>query len=89
MPPPKLYRVKKVIGFDQAMLDSVEQWQAKQEQIPTVAEAVRRLVALGLGRAKPVAQISSKASSGSLLLDHLRPNFLISQRNAEPPSIRP
>jgi hypothetical protein len=63
MPPPKLYRVKKVIGFDQAMLDSVEQWRAKQEQRPSVAEAVRQLVALGLGRAKPLAKISSKASS--------------------------
>jgi hypothetical protein len=45
---PELYPVKKVIGFEQAMLDAVEKWRAKQSPIPTVSDAIRRLVEIGL-----------------------------------------
>jgi hypothetical protein len=48
MPRPELYPVKKVIGFDQAMLDAIEKWRAKQNPIPTVSDAIRRLVEIGL-----------------------------------------
>jgi hypothetical protein len=45
---PELYPLKKVIGFDERMLEAVEKWRAKQNPIPTVSEAIRRLVELGL-----------------------------------------
>ena len=40
---PTLYPVKKVVGFDQEMLDAIEKWRAKQKPIPNVSDAVRRL----------------------------------------------
>jgi hypothetical protein len=48
MPRPELFPVKKVVGFDQAMMDDIEKWRAKQQPIPNVSEAIRRLVELGL-----------------------------------------
>ncbi len=48
MPRPKLYPVKKVVGFDQEMLDAIEKWRGKQNPIPNVSDAIRRLVELGL-----------------------------------------
>ena len=51
MPRPELYPVKKVIGFDRAQLGAIEKWRRHQEPIPTVSEAIRRLVELGLSAA--------------------------------------
>jgi hypothetical protein len=48
MPRPELYPVKKVIGFDQAMMDAIEKWRAKQRPIPTASDAIRKLIDLGL-----------------------------------------
>jgi hypothetical protein len=49
---PELYPVKKVIGFDQSMLEAIDQWRRLQTPIPTVSDAIRALVELGLA-AKP------------------------------------
>ncbi|MCA6105107.1 hypothetical protein [Bradyrhizobium australafricanum] len=48
MPRPELYPIKKVIGFDQAMMDAIERWRGKQHPIPNVSDAIRQLVELGL-----------------------------------------
>lgn len=48
MPRPEIYPVKKVIGFDQKMLDAIDRWRRRQTPIPTVSEAIRQLVELGL-----------------------------------------
>jgi hypothetical protein len=48
MPRPQLYPVKKVVGFDQAMIDAIESWRGKQKPIPNVSEAIRQLVERGL-----------------------------------------
>ena len=45
---PKIYPIKKVIGFDQDMLDAIDNWRRKQKPIPTVSDAIRRLVEKGL-----------------------------------------
>jgi hypothetical protein len=45
---PQIYPVKKVIGFDQEMLDAIEKWRAKQKPVPNVSDAIRALVALAL-----------------------------------------
>ena len=45
---PELYPVKKVIGFDRPMLDAIEAWRAKRKPIPTVSDAIRKLIELGL-----------------------------------------
>ena len=45
---PELYPVKKILGFDRAMLGAVEKWRAKQQTIPTVSEAIRQLINIGL-----------------------------------------
>jgi len=52
---PELYPVKKVIGFDQSMLDAIEHWRRRQTPIPTVSDAIRTLVEFGL-TAKPAAK---------------------------------
>jgi hypothetical protein len=49
---PELYPIKKVIGFDQEMLDAIEEWRRHQTPIPNVSDAIRALVQLGLA-AKP------------------------------------
>jgi hypothetical protein len=51
---PELYPVKKVIGFDQSMLYAIDHWRRQQTPIPTVSDAIRSLVELGLA-AKPGA----------------------------------
>ena len=48
MPRPEIYPVKKVIGFDQEMLDAIDKWRRRQTPIPSVSEAIRRLVEAGL-----------------------------------------
>jgi hypothetical protein len=46
MPRPELFPVKKVVGFDQNMIDAIDTWRAKQKPLPNVSEAIRRLVGL-------------------------------------------
>jgi hypothetical protein len=48
---PELYPVKKVIGFDQRMLDAVDRWRRQQTPIPNVSDAVRALIEAGLAAA--------------------------------------
>jgi regulatory protein YycI of two-component signal transduction system YycFG len=45
---PEKYPVKKVIGFDQEMLDAIDEWRRQQMPIPTVSDAIRALVRQGL-----------------------------------------
>jgi hypothetical protein len=46
---PETHPVKKVIGFTEEMIASVEKWRAKQKPpIPNLSESIRRLVDLGL-----------------------------------------
>jgi hypothetical protein len=44
----KIFPIKKVIGFDQDMIDAIDKWRAKQIPLPNANEAIRRLVELGL-----------------------------------------
>ncbi|WP_157817218.1 hypothetical protein [Bradyrhizobium sp. SK17] len=48
MPRTELYPVKKIIGFNQAMLDAIEKWRAKQRPIPNLSDAIRALIEAGL-----------------------------------------
>jgi hypothetical protein len=52
---PELYPVKKVIGFDEKMLEAVEKWRGKQKPIPSVSETIRTLVEIGLSHHRPLA----------------------------------
>ena len=54
--------MKKVVGFDQGMIDAVDKWRGKQKPIPNVSEAIRRLVELGLAN-EPWARRGKKATS--------------------------
>ena len=45
MPRPELYPVKKVIGFDEALLKAVDDWRRTRTPIPTVSEAIRQILA--------------------------------------------
>ena len=45
MPRPQLYPVKKVIGFDEAMLEAVDAWRRTRTPIPTVSDAIRQILA--------------------------------------------
>jgi hypothetical protein len=51
MPRPQIYPVKRLIGFDQEQLDAIETWRRRQTPIPTVSEAIRRLVQQALAGA--------------------------------------
>jgi hypothetical protein len=53
MPRPMLYPTKKVVGFDQEMLDAIDGWRRRQKPIPSVSDAIRRLVDLGLQAKAP------------------------------------
>ena len=45
MPRPQLYPVKKVIGFDEAMLEAIDAWRRTRTPIPTVSDAIRQILA--------------------------------------------
>jgi hypothetical protein len=45
---PELYPIKKLIQFNKAMIDAVEEWRRLQNPIPPVSEAIRALVGIGL-----------------------------------------
>ncbi|MGI3900964.1 MAG: hypothetical protein ACRYGP_12480 [Janthinobacterium lividum] len=42
---PQLYPVKKVIGFDEAMLKAIDDWRRTRTPLPTVSEAIRQILA--------------------------------------------
>jgi hypothetical protein len=48
MPRPEIYPVKKMVGFTTSMLDAIDNWRAKQRPIPTVSDAIRHLIEIGL-----------------------------------------
>jgi hypothetical protein len=50
VPPRESYPL---VGFDQPILDAIEEWRLKQSPPPSVSQAVRRLVELGLAAADP------------------------------------
>jgi hypothetical protein len=55
---PETHPVKKVIGFSEEMIRSVETWRAKQKPVPNVSEAIRRLVELGLTIKTPARPVN-------------------------------
>jgi hypothetical protein len=65
MPRPELYPVKKVVGFDEAMISAIERWRGKQKPIPNVSEAIRRLVEAGLTTARGVKPLGKRATAAS------------------------
>ncbi len=60
---PELYPIKKLIRFDQPMIDAVDLWRQQQEPVPTESDAIRSLVQLGLRKATPV--VPARASKPS------------------------
>ena len=75
MPRPELYPIKKLVGFDAALMQKVEKWRAKQQPLPNLSEAIRQLVELALsqtatGRPSRKAARSARSAAGSTL-DHL------------------
>ena len=68
MPRPQLYQVKKIVGFDQAMIDNVEKWRAKQRPIPNVSEAIRQLVGQALSNTKTAGRRSATATNDASLM---------------------
>lgn len=45
---PEKFPIKKVIGFDQEMLDAIDQWRRQQTQIPNLSDAIRELINIGI-----------------------------------------
>lgn len=52
---PELYPIKKVIGFDQLMIDAIDRWREQQEPTPNTSDAIRSLVEIGLTKTRPAA----------------------------------
>ena len=50
IPPRESYPL---VGFDQPILDAIEEWRLKQSPPPSMAQAIRHLVELGLAAAVP------------------------------------
>jgi hypothetical protein len=48
--------LRKMVGFDRATIQAIETWRARQQPIPKMPEAIRRLVAIGLANASPAAR---------------------------------
>ena len=60
MPRPLQFPTKVLIGFDDEMICDLDAWRRKQEDLPTRSEAIRRLVASGLGNAAAAPASTSK-----------------------------
>jgi hypothetical protein len=65
MPRPELYPVKKIVGFDEAMIAAIDKWRSKQTPIPNVSEAIRQLVGEALSGAKPSGKHSAAATESA------------------------
>src|SRR4051794_35070890 len=50
---PELYPIKKLLAFDRQIIDAVEKWRGGQTPIPTVSEAIRRLIEQALAHSAP------------------------------------
>ena len=59
VPPRESYPL---VGFDQPILDAIDEWRLKQSPPPSVSQAVRRLVELGLAAADPWPESASGSS---------------------------
>ena len=53
IPPRESYPL---VGFDQPILDAIEEWRQRQTPPPSMSQAVRHLVELGLAAADPPSQ---------------------------------
>jgi hypothetical protein len=53
VPPRESYPV---VGFDQPVLDAIEEWRQQQSPVPSMIQAIRRLVELGLAAAAPPSE---------------------------------
>ncbi len=61
---PELYPIKKLIRFDQKMLDDIDEWRRHQTPIPTVTDAIRALIEHALATApKPRRPARRKGES--------------------------
>jgi hypothetical protein len=49
---PEKYPIKKVIGFDQEMLDAIDEWRRRKTPIATVSDAIRELLQKALSAAE-------------------------------------
>ena len=65
MPRPELYPVKKIVGFDQAMINAIDKWRAKQTPLPNVSEAIRRLVEMGLSKPSDQPRVLSTSKQAA------------------------
>jgi hypothetical protein len=45
---PELYDKKKIVNITSSLLVSIEKWRRRQDPIPNVSEAIRRLIQRGL-----------------------------------------
>jgi hypothetical protein len=59
--------IKKVIGFDQRLLNAIDDWRCRQNPVPSMADAVRSLLAKALAAAEQSAQgpASSEMADGA------------------------
>ena len=57
------YPVRKIVGFDEATIAAIEKWRAKQTAIPSLSEAIHRLVRQGLVSASTAGNRNLRAAS--------------------------
>jgi hypothetical protein len=56
-------QLKKTVGLDSAMIQAIESWRARQKPVPSVSEAIRQLVEMGLASAPRTARRGKKTAA--------------------------
>ena len=59
----QLYPVKKVIGFDDNLLQAVEAWRRNRTPIPNVSDAIRQILAKHLRQKGYLAKVKASETA--------------------------
>jgi len=62
MAPPQRPPIEQIVRFDHAQAQAIEDWRARQKPVPDAAEAIKRLIAMGLASTPPAAQRGKKTA---------------------------
>ena len=59
---PERRPIKKIVRFDSAQAQAIEDWRARQKPVPNATEAIHRLIEMGLASAPPAARRGKKTA---------------------------
>lgn len=59
---PERRPIKRIVHFDSAQAQAIEDWRARQKPVPDATEAIHRLIEMGLASAPPAARRGKKTA---------------------------